>query len=175
MTSPHRKPGSELKNDFRLYRKLNRCRGWQAAFSLGGTKYARYFSDAAYGSPEAARQVAERFASENRDLHEELLPLRRRFEVRKTSRSGIPGVSRYEGDRKHGPYWLAYWDDQEGRRVSRRFSIHRHGEAEALKLAMEARQKGVRPFQERYEEVLAALGLLPDARGGSPNGRSDGG
>lgn len=174
MTNLDEDPGGELKNGFRFYRQLHRCSGWRAGFSLGGTRYFRYFSDAAYGSPEAARVAAEQFASQNKELHGELLALRRRFEVRRNSRSGIPGVSRYEGDGTHGPYWLAYWNDQEGRRASRRFSIRHFGEAKAFRLAVKAREKGVRPFRMRYEHVLATLGLLAEPPEGAESGRSRG-
>lgn len=154
--------GAELANGFRVYRQSHRCSGWMAGFSVFGVRYTRYFSDAAYGSPEAARTAAELFASENCELHQELMALRRRFEIRKNSRSRIPGVSRYDGDDKRGPFWLAYWDDQEGRRWTRRFSIQRLGESEALISAIKARETGVRTFRERYQHVLASLELLPD-------------
>lgn len=163
----HDTSGCELENGFRFYRVINRCRGWQAVITVRRQKYTRYFADAAHGSPEAARRAAKRFASRNKDLHRELLALRRRFEVRKNSRSGLPGVSRYEGDGTHGPFWLAYWDDQQGRRVSRRFSIQRLGEAKALASAVKVREGGVRPFRKRYEQVLASLKLLPDDRDSS--------
>lgn len=118
-------------------------------------------TDAAYGSPEAAREAAEQFASENRDLHRELLALRRRFEVRKNSRSGIPGVTRYDGHDTHGPYWLAYWNESGGRRTSRRFSIGRLGEAEARELAVKAREKGVRRFGSSMNKSWILWGLSP--------------
>ena len=162
MTRGNAQIDHELPNGFRLYRQLNRSRGWQARFRLFGTVYSRYFSDAEYGSSAAAREAAEHLASQNQDLHNELRALHRRFVVRANSRSGLPGVARYEGNVAHGPFWLAYWDDQNGRRVNRRFSIGRYGETEACRLAREAREKGVRPFRERYEQILNKLGLVPE-------------
>jgi hypothetical protein len=159
----------KLVNGFRLYRQLCRCSGWRAGFTIRRVAYVKYFADAAYGSPEAARKAAEEFASQDSELHRELLALRRRFEVRKTSRSKIPGVSRYGGDDTHGPYWLAYWDDVHGRRVSRRMSIARFGEDRAFELAIKAREEGVRELRRRYEEVLRILGLSADP---SPRSRT---
>lgn len=158
---------SSFENAFRVYRQLHRCSGWQARFSLNGVIYTKYFPDAAYGSSGAAKRAAEKFACENKELHKELLSLRRRFEVRANSRSGIPGVSRYSGEEARGPFWLAYWDDQQGRRKSRRYSIRRLGERKALELALKARDKGVDPFRQRYGEVLRILGLTaePPQRG----------
>ena len=147
-----------LKNGFRFYRQTYRCHGWQARFTLKGVRYTRYFSDAAYGSAESARRAAEEFAAQNGDLHRELLALRRRFEIRRNCRSGIPGVSKYEGW-GHGPYWLAYWHDESGRRVSRRFSISRLGDAKAFECAVKARKRGVLHFQERYKQLLSTLNL----------------
>lgn len=146
------------KNGFRFYRQIYRCHGWQARFTLKGVRYTRYFSDAAYGSAESARRAAEEFAAQNGNLHRELLALGRRFEVRRNCRSGIPRVSKYEGW-GHGPYWLAYWHDESGRRVSRRFSISRLGDAKALECAVKARKQGVHHFQERYKQLLSTLHL----------------
>ena len=153
---------SELTNGFRLYRQMNRSRGWQAQFRLFGKVYSRYFSDAEYGSSAAARQAAERLALQNQDLHDELRSLHRRFVVRANCRSGLPGVARYDGNKTRRPFWLAYWDDQSGRRVTRRFSVGRYGEEEASRLARKAREKAVRPFRERYEQILAELGRVPE-------------
>lgn len=150
------------RNGFRVYRQIHRCSGWRAEFTIKRVKYSRYFADAAYGSADAAREAAEQFASRNSELHRELLALRRRFEPRRSSRSRLPGVSRYEGYSGHGPFWLAYWDDSNGRRVSRRFSIERLGEERAFDLAVEARNKGVRSFRRRYEQVLRSLNLVAD-------------
>jgi hypothetical protein len=159
MNGFNQEDGKELCNGFRVYRQLHRSRGWQARFAVRGERYVRYFADAAYGSSEAARRAAEQFALKHRDAHEELLALRRRFDVRRNSRSGVPGVARYDGDGERGAYWLAYWDDASGRRTSRRFSVRLHGEAEAHMLALKTRAQGVDPFRKRYEEILAELEL----------------
>jgi hypothetical protein len=152
----------KLQNGFRVYRDLHRASGWKAIFTVRTIRYSKYFADAAYGSAEAAKAAAEKFASRNCELHEELLALRRRFLVRRTSRSNIPGVSRYDSVDGRGPFWLAYWDDTNGRRVSRRFAVGRWGEDRAFKLAVKARERGVRQFRKRYEQVLKRLGLSED-------------
>ncbi|MGE5564328.1 MAG: hypothetical protein ACM3ZV_13625 [Bacillota bacterium] len=167
----------ELENGFRVYRHLHRCSGWRAGFMIRRVRYSRYFGDAEYGSAEAARRAAEAFASQNCDLHQELLALRRRFEVRKNSRSSIPGVSRYDRGDGRGPYWLAYWDGPDGRRKSRRFGVRRWGENRAFELAVAARERAVRPFRKRYEQVLKKLGLREEASSGPAvrSGRRRGG
>lgn len=162
MTRGKGQSDAKLANGFRLYRQLNRSRGWQAQFRMFGEVYSKYFPDAEYGSSAAARQAAEHLALQDQDLHDELRALHRRFVVRANSRSGLPGVARYDGSKSHGPFWLAYWDDHSGRRVTRRFSIGRYGEEEACRLARETREKAVRPFRERYEQILAELQLVPE-------------
>lgn len=152
-----KRDGLDLPNGFRLYRQLNRSRGWQAQFRIFGVVHSKYFSDAEYGSPSAAREAAERFASQNRELHEELIALRRRFDIRANSRSGIPGVARYGSQQARGPFWLAYWDDEHGRRKTRRFSVRRLGETTAFEMAIKARDDGVELFRLRYQEILDSL------------------
>jgi hypothetical protein len=151
---------ANLSNGFRFYRTDHKGAGWQASVCVEGKRYFKYFPDSAYGSAEASRGAAEEFASRNRELHQELWALRNRFAVRKNSRSGIPGVSRYEGDAKRGPYWSAYWaDPKTGRRLSKRFSVGEHGESAALALAVRTREKAVQSCRERYAEILVILGL----------------
>lgn len=152
----------EVENGFRYYRTLHRGSGWQAHFTIGGIKHFRYFSDALYGSPEAARRAAEQFGVQNRELHRELLALRRRFEVRRNSRSGVPGVCRYWGDSKRGPYWSAKWTDEAGRAVSRKFSISRLGEEKAFQLAVRAREKAVGRLRQRYRHLLRSFGVASE-------------
>jgi hypothetical protein len=154
---------TKLSNGFRFYRTNHKGAGWQTLICLDGRKHFKYFADSAHGSAEASRKAAEEFASQNRHLHEELWALRNRFVVRKNSRSGIPGVSRYEGSKNRGPYWFAYWaDPKTGRRRSRRFSIAEHGEGGALSMAVQTREKAVEPCRERYKEILKILGLISE-------------
>ncbi len=72
-------------------------------------------------------------------------------------------MSKYEGW-NHGPYWLAYWDDNSGNRVSRRFSISRYGEQNAFTLALRAREEGVRHFRKRYDKLVGSLDLRSDRK-----------
>jgi hypothetical protein len=154
---------ANLSNGYRFYRTEHKGSGWQALFALEGKRYHKYFPDSIYGSAEASRKAAEEFASQNRELHEELWALRSRFLVRKNSRSGIPGVSRYDGNERRGPYWLAYWaDPKTGRRVSKRFPIGEHGESEALNLAIKTRERAIEPCRQRYGEILLLLGLTDE-------------
>jgi AP2 domain len=70
--------------------------------------------------------------------------------VRKSNRSGIPGVCRITIRSRAGtaeyPYWLAFWPDPEVARKSKRakFSIFEHGEEQAKRLAIRARKAGLK-------------------------------
>jgi hypothetical protein len=147
---------STIGGKSRVCRKEHRSQGWFARFQVCNKKYSRYFADASYGSSEAARRAALRFASADQELHDEFLGLRRRFEPRKNSRSSVPGLARYDrpGRRAH---WLAYYDcPLSNRRIGRRFYIAEHGEEQARSMAIEFREKSLEAHRKRYEELMAA-------------------
>ena len=141
-------------NGFRLYRKENRGQAWQVMITVNRIMYTKNFSDSTYGSPELSRSAAEKLAVRDRAVHDELLALRRRLEVRKTSRSGIPGVARYEGDATHGPHWLAHWIDAvTQKRRSKRYYVAEHGEDASRCLAIEAREEAIERDKKRFAEL----------------------
>ena len=67
----------------------------------------------------------------------------------KRNKSGVVGVRLHKQiDRKgefeyHYWYWVAQWTDGHGKRRTKSFSVHQHGEDEAYRLACEARETGV--------------------------------
>jgi hypothetical protein len=129
--------------------------GWRVRFSLHCEKIVRVFTDATYGCSVAARQAAERFASEEAEHCQEILALMRRLYVRTNSRTGIPGVARVER-KSGGPYWVAYWDE-DGRKIQRKFSESLYGEEEAKEMAICARRLAVKPYVRRLTELKASL------------------
>jgi hypothetical protein len=146
-------------NGFRLYRKENKSQGWQVTMTVNHVQYTKCFSDNIYGSAELARAAAEKLALRDRAVHDELLALRRRLEVRKTSRSGIPGVARYEGDATHGPHWLAHWiDTKTQRRRSKRYYVTEHGEDASRSLAVGAREEAIAWDKKRFAELTEYIG-----------------
>jgi hypothetical protein len=115
----------------------------------------RVFTDAIYGSSPAARQAAERFASEDAAYCQEVLALMRRLYVRKSSKTGIPGVARVDR-KKGGPYWVAYWDE-DGRKIQRKFSENLYGAEEAKEMASLERRRAVGPYVQRLMELKTYL------------------
>lgn len=127
--------------------------GWSVRYQRGRALVSRYFADAAHGGRDEAHAAALRFASEREQNGGELLALLRRLSPRKTSRSGIPGVTKlHPPDR--GAYWVAYWDDATGRKVQKKFSVAVHGEDVARELAIEARRDATEVHRKRLAELM---------------------
>jgi hypothetical protein len=123
--------------------------GWGVRMQRRGKKTERFFSDNGYGGNRAALQVAKEFRD---DLEVEL----RKFTTKELSfkpsvrnQSGIVGVRLHQQKDMRGEYeyhywyWVAQWTDGRGRRKTRSFSVHQHGDEEAYRLACDARRKGV--------------------------------
>ena len=125
--------------------------GWLVRTSLEGKPLRRFFADQKYGGRKAAYQAAKRFVTQW-GSRSEFHALLSRLKPRVNSRSAIPGVARYQGEPGRGPYWLAYWDEN-GRKVQKRFPVSVHGEDKARELALAMREKGVRTYAERLEEI----------------------
>ena len=85
------------------------------------------------------------------------------FQRRKSSRntSGHIGVSRNVQVRKGKIQitWAARWTDAQGKIVMRRFSVRRHGEERAKRLAILARAEGVQHTAEVISKALSSLRL----------------
>lgn len=124
--------------------------GWQVRIQRRGHKIDKFFSDAVYGGKRPSLQHAKDY----RDLVEQNF---RKYKVRDLAkrpsirnRSGIVGVRLHQQKDRRGEfeyqywYWVAQWTDGRGRRRTKSFSVHRHGDEEAYRLAYEARNKGVR-------------------------------
>lgn len=158
-------------NGFRFYRVDNKSAGWMVRVTINGTSSTEYFADSAYGSRELSRQAAEFSGAHDRELHAELRSIRARLCVRKNSRSGIPGVTRYESNAKRPAHWLAYWLDAKSRkRVSRRFYVDQYGEEKARELAIETREQMVAASKKRLSELTALVRHsrdMLDSAGGS--------
>jgi len=140
----------ELRNITRMeysYEGKTPAFGWWVRFKRKDKKIYQSFYDSKFGSKEQALVAAKIF----RDAMEAEL------EIGKVSRgiggeqntSGILGVSRVKSTtrKKYGTYvyyvWQAHWMSSPRKDVVKKFSISKYGEEEALRLAIEARQKGM--------------------------------
>lgn len=143
----------------RVSRTEWRGSGWRVIYTVQGQRKSWYFPDAEFGSAARAKAAAVACAEHNRQLLDELLGLHRRLTAKANTASGVVGVTRLPGH-KSGPFWLAYFaDPMSGRRRSRYFAVSRYGEEGARDLAIEWREEAMRPFRERYTEILRILSL----------------
>ena len=123
--------------------------GWEVRLQRRGERLEKFFSDLNYGGNRAALQAAK----EHRD---HLEASHRKFTVKELAerpsernRSGVVGVRLHMQKDRRGEYeyqywfWVAQWTDGNGKRRTRSFSIHQHGEEEAFRLAVVARTTGV--------------------------------
>lgn len=123
--------------------------GWQVRMQRRGERTERFFSDLAFDGKRAALQAAKAFRDhlERQSLKFSVQELSTQPSIR--NRSGIVGVRLHHQKDRRGEfeyqywYWVAQWTDGRGRRRTRSFSVHQHGDDEAFRLACEARRKGV--------------------------------
>jgi len=111
----------------------------------------RCFTDGRYGGKRSALQAAIRFREAAlTSARDKGYQLWRRNRKRRNNTSGMVGVGRYVSRerRRQGIIerisWQAFWDDPDGRRHSRKFSVNLHGERRAKELARRAREDAMR-------------------------------
>jgi hypothetical protein len=150
-------PENLLHHIDRLDIEEKRIHTWRVVATRGGVTKAKIFTDSKYGGKDAALQAAicyrdELLAKIDQFAHQIWV----RTKVRSNNTSGIPGVGRRDvmaNSNPNGRYvsWVAYWIDEHGIGRQRGFSILRHGEQEAKRLAIAERE-------HQLELVCAAKG-----------------
>ena len=146
-------PTSPAKHPYigRVDQPEKRMVGWRVDVFYEGKRFLRFFSDKQFHGRRGAYAAARQFALELGD-RSEFLALQRRLRPRQNSRSGTPGVGRYEGGERQGPFWVAYWDE-DGRKVQKKFSVSVHGEERARKLATKTRREAVKEHVRRLAQL----------------------
>lgn len=119
--------------------------GWQVRLRQRGVRVSRFFSDARWGSREAALRTAIEFR--DRILaRRSTETIRVQETVTTRNQSGVVGVSRIENLSSNGTHytsWQATWSEPDGSRKRVRYSVLRYGDEEAFRLACEARAAGI--------------------------------
>ena len=128
----------------RMERAESSTFGWQVRLQRRGTRYAKYFADRGFGSKEGSLEAAKKWRDE---LLQKFAEDERARVCSRSSRnsSGVVGVSKVTITGPNGVtyyFWQATWSPSPGQRRSIRFSVKKHGELEAFKLAVQARQNG---------------------------------
>lgn len=93
-----------------------------------------------------AKRAAIKRWKELRKLYPVLTKRAFRELPRRTSESGLTGIRRIKKvvNEREYEFWTASWTDLHGKRTVRSFSINKHGEKEAKKLAVKARKEGLK-------------------------------
>jgi hypothetical protein len=128
----------------RMERAESSTFGWQVRLQRRGVRYAKYFADRGHGSKEESLAAAKAWRDQL------LMKFAEDDRARVCSRSsrnssGVVGVSKVTITGPNGVtyyFWQATWSPSPGQRRSIRFSVKKHGELEAFKLAVQARQNG---------------------------------
>lgn len=119
--------------------------GWQVRMQRSGQKVSRFFSDRSYGNAEESYRAAiswrDKTVAEWNSIAQARICTRSSRNI-----SGVVGVSRIRVRASNGTeyeFWQATWCPAPGIRKTARFSILRHGDTVAYRLAIEARQRGI--------------------------------
>ncbi len=124
--------------------------GWEVRIQRRGERFSKYFSDLSHGGKRLALQSAKVFRDEIDQRYKRYSVKDLAAKPSARNRSGQVGIRLHEQTDRRGEfdysywYWIAQWTDGHGRRRTRSFSIHRHGEEEAYRLACEARNQGIK-------------------------------
>lgn len=119
--------------------------GWQVRIQRRGVKHGKFFADRAHGGIAEAYGMARAWRDElvERISREESAARICRRSARNSS--GVVGVSKVCVTAASGAsywFWQATWCPAPGERRCVKFSVKRHGEKQAFRLAVEARKEG---------------------------------
>ncbi|HSH95002.1 MAG TPA: hypothetical protein VK968_12705 [Roseimicrobium sp.] len=124
--------------------------GWSVRFKRRGKLFQEFFGDSPHGGKRKALLAARKVRDTMENKFRPYTLAERLNRPTKQNTSGIRGVRIRETRRKVGGKWKVYrfaeavWSVQAGKPVRVAFSVSRHGEKEAWKMALAARRKGVR-------------------------------
>lgn len=146
---------------------------WRVSLRRRGKRLVRNFPDKKYGG----RCEALLAAKAHRDaLLEQYPPItRKEFSSvrRRNNQSGITGVYRYakkyclaDGREKETWYWEAHWPTEMGRFQRISFSVNDYGEDLARRLAIRAREQGVKQLDGVF--WASERGMLSSQAGKQP-------
>ncbi|WP_017902841.1 AP2 domain-containing protein [Pseudomonas asplenii] len=132
----------------------NRQYAWKVEVRRGGRLLSEIFTFEQYGGEQPARLAAESC----RNALVLKMPAALTYESRQRllphNTSGHPGVMRIETN--NVGYWRASTKIH-GYNLTRSFSVERHGEEQAKRLALSERQRQLAICEEPYEEAMKIL------------------
>lgn len=138
---------------FPVYNGQGLC-AWKVEVIRGGAQLGGFFSFAECGGEEPARCMAESYRNALVLKMQPSQSYAERQRLMPHNTSGHPGVIRVETN--NTGYWRASTRIH-GFCLSRSFSVRRHGEEQAKRLALHERERQLALCGEPYEQVMEAL------------------
>jgi len=120
--------------------------GWQVRLQRRGEKFGKYFADRQFGGARAAYEAARIWRDTLLERLEEDGGGARVCLKSARNSSGVVGVSKVAVSASNGEtyyFWQATWCPSPGQRRCVKFSVRKHGDRQAFRLAVEARREGV--------------------------------
>lgn len=138
--------------------------GWNVRFRHTGRAESKFFSDRMYGGRENALVVARMYRDARLNQLGPQNPMRHIGRMSSRNSTGLVGVCRTTCQTKGHDYdyWSAQWTLPDGRQCVRKFSINKYGEQEARKLAVQAREEGIKALSAARK----LPGLVPRPKSG---------
>jgi hypothetical protein len=124
-----------------------RTHGWQVRIQRRGVKYAKFFADRVHGGLIESYRAAISWRDEALATLDQSDAMARVCQPSPRNSSGVVGVSKVSIRASNGVayiFWQATWSPSPGKRCCVKFSIRRHGDQEAYRLAVQAREQGIR-------------------------------
>jgi hypothetical protein len=131
--------------------------GYMVRFFRRGKSYQAYFSDVKFGTQKKALKAAREHRDEMEPKYRTLSPLERAKMMTANNTSGTVGVrwvskTIAKGDKKYSfTFATASWSIK-GERKTRAFSVDKYGKEEAWKMAVKARQAGLKEIARTLKE-----------------------
>ena len=124
--------------------------GWEVRIQRRGEKTEKFFADNRFGGKRHALNAAKEFRDKTEASSRGYTVQELAAKPSSRNKSGMVGVRLHQQKDVRGEfeyyywYWVAQWTDGLGRRRTKSFSIHQHGDEEAYRLACEARTNGIK-------------------------------
>lgn len=165
MTANPNKP-YEMRNISRIDKRDKKwnseAHAWQVRFKRDRKPISAWFQDNKFGSSEGSLKAAKAY----RDAMEKELGgrlLGGPIPELKVDSENLVGVARrvrkvtYNSGTVDFPVWTASWKEGAQNKRSKSFAVSKYGEEEALRLAIEARNKGTKNYFERTQSENAHI------------------
>jgi hypothetical protein len=119
--------------------------GYYVRLTRNGKRFAKFYSDRAYGGKEQALAEALKYYAELDNKYPRMPRQLFAQIARRKNRAGLLGVSKITKHVQGSKYtfWQATWSPETGKIAKKSFSVKKYGDDHAKELALRARKKGV--------------------------------